>query len=190
MKKYTSFLLILLTIFGCAPKKKPSVHSEKGCTILTALPLTASLLKPLCTETDIDIITLGNNRTTRNELPGLLQQKGSFIDSIADNIDAVAGFRNTISEDALFPRVREKNIRVVELDPSLSLRKGTPRPARLSLPSGKTNPFIWLSATNTAYMIKSLARDLVALNPADSAQIGTNRDSLMKNLRTLQEIYG
>jgi ABC-type Zn uptake system ZnuABC Zn-binding protein ZnuA len=102
--------------------------------------------------------------------------------------------------DRIYPWCRRENIRIVEIDPSVSWDSSVPKLALLEDPEDTAssagrinsvevtnpNPHVWLSLSHAIKLIEGIERDIAALDPDHAALCRRNADSFQKELRTLK----
>lgn len=175
-------LLLFVLLFSSCYKKEVQVPVSK--TVVTQIPVANVLLKELTTKTDIKIVSLASKELSLQELESNAKLQESFLDSIAPDAQAVVGMRSLLPEDNLYIKVRNRNIKAVEIDLVSSLNEKVS-----SIGTLKNNPYVWLSVSNLMQMSEIASKDLIALFPEDSAQIHYNHNKLHKELQTLKSEY-
>ncbi len=183
MKKLILLLLacvIVSPLFAKSKKVQPLV--------ITNIPALKAIGTTLTAGTGIRVENPLSAEVPIGELTESVKSNAEKLDSLADQVTAVLSLRSIMPEDYLFLQMRLSNIRIVEIDaasplnPTLTavgtIRKGD-----------HVNPYIWLSPSAVTRSAEIIGKDLQALFPKYSEQIGINLRELRHSLRDLQNEY-
>jgi len=181
-KRVCMFAKVLMTIaltvavfflsLECFSHSKPHV--------IATLPAIQSILRDLTAKTDIVVQNAIPADISIAELDQFIGEHQSFLDSLS-RCDAVFDLRSIIRQDAFYPQLRKRNIRIVEVDcaqpcdPAIS-------PIPVLRNGNDINPFVWLSVSNAIKMAEIMAKDLVILYPA-------YRDGINGNLTDFKQRF-
>lgn len=101
----------------------------------------------------------------------------------------------------VYPWCRRENVRIVEIDPSVTWDGSAPKLALIPNPEDSAkggsagagepapNPHVWLSLTHAGRLVEALALDVIALDPARTSLYRANADSFERELRRLKSEF-
>lgn len=172
MKSRVLTLLVLLLISLPAVAAKPSVT--------TAVPVLDLIAKALLEKTPVEVVYLPPKRLPINRIPAWLNSVGSNKLAVTD---AVLTIESVWEGLAVFPLLRQKNIRLVAIDLAQEM---TPKGAGITQRQGIIEPdYFWLDTNNLLLMVNIAARDLARLWPEYAQQIHVNRGDLLRQIQQL-----
>ncbi|MGM0462998.1 MAG: metal ABC transporter solute-binding protein, Zn/Mn family [Fibrobacterota bacterium] len=185
------YLIILFLVYiSCDIPHTDTASKSDQNAVITQHGILEELLQTLTQDTDISVYNPGDTTTSLATLSSVLTEKEAWLDSIAPVADAAVGFHDIIPQDNLYPVLRRKNIRIVEIEGSRSYYPGAPTPGLLRNTEGDINPYFWLSLRNCIYMAHNIGTDLTRLFPAEAETIADNRENLKNSLQSLETEYG
>ncbi len=173
---------------------------KKNTTVLTSLQATYSITSALSRKTSIEVVN------ARQVSVGLDNYEVYFKTSRKSErrfqeADAVVTIKSVWKKDPLFIYARKSNIRVIQIDASISPDPLLSGVSRLAVPQNalsegksfnpgynesKTSLYIWLSLSNASRMAEIIAADLKRLVPGFRKQIEKNLLSLKKRIFNLK----
>lgn len=156
--------------------------------VVTAVPALSAIAKELTVNTDIEIANPLGNDLPMQEITETIKGDPAKLDSLAPKITAVLSLRSIMPGDYLYLALRQRNIRIIEIDAASPLNPtltavGTIRE------NGHVNPYIWLAPSAVIRSAEIIGKDLEALFPADAKTIEANLQKLRQEIRSLQNEY-
>ena len=202
-------LVVSLWVMGCTPSQSQSkvlptestehtgslptpTHKNTevdSFTIVTAIPALGSIAQELIKGTQISLKNGLEGDITLDEYENYYLNKEHLLDSLAQSADAVLTLRSSIPEDMLYLRLRQRNIRVVEIDCASPDNPVIGAIGKIYFKNTTTNPYMWLAPTNALRMAEIVSSDLSSLFPSQQKQISSNLKQFKKSLLTLKLHY-
>lgn len=165
-----------------------SVLPLLAAQVVTAVPALEAIGKELMKKTEISILNPVGKELPLQELEGSIKESKGNLDSLAPSICAVLSLRSIMPEDYLYIQLRQKNIRIVEIDAASPLNPTLTSVGTIRTEEG-INPYIWLAPSSVIRMAEIIGKDLVALFPKHQKQIESNLQELRSAIRSLQNEY-
>lgn len=173
-------LLISLPLVVIAQNQVKPAADTNLATVTTAVPVLDLIANALLEKTPISVVYLPPKRLPINRIPAWLNKTGSNELAVTD---AVLTIESVWKDLAVFPLLRQKNIRLVAIDLAQEIAPGG---AGISQREGISEPdYFWLESNNLLLMINIAARDLARLWPEHAQQISHNR---VQALRQIQQM--
>ncbi|MFM5712497.1 hypothetical protein ACET77_00675 [Aeromonas allosaccharophila] len=143
-------------------------------TVVSTVPVLHAINLSLLADTGIVARYLPPARLPLNRIPGWL----SKVDvATLGPADALLTMESLQPELAIYPLLRQRQIRVVPIDVAREL---APAGAKVTLRADGEGDYFWLDFGNLTLMGNVAARDLARMWPAQSAQIERNRQRLLR----------
>lgn len=185
MKRHVNFLILtfalvlsMLTLPACGVNQQQPITTQPSVT--TAVPITHLIASALLESTSIEVIYLPPKRLPINRIPAWLNRVGAHELAVTD---AVLTLEAVMPELAVFPLLRQKNIRLVAIDLAQEIAPGG---AGISQRQGISEPdYFWLDSNNLLLMINIAARDLTRLWPEAAEQISNNRQQALRQVQQM-----
>lgn len=182
MKRHAKFLVFFLAVFltlpACAVNQQQPAITQPSVT--TAVPITHLIASALLESTPIEVVYLPPKRLPINRIPAWLNRVGANELAFTD---AVLTIESVLPELAIFPLMRQKNMRLATLDLAQEI---TPGGAGISQRQGIIEPdYFWLESNNLLLMINIAARDLTRLYPEAAEQINTNHQQALRQVQQM-----
>lgn len=184
-----AFISLLLTafpfssIFAVVPEK----------LILTGQQFTYSIGKELTKGTDIRVENIFPPHVRLERQSEYAKEHHQELKKFFKRATAVVTFRYAFPGDPLFPHARRSNIRVVEIDASLSPDMRQSGIALISVPGndGKqsSSPFIWMNPLNYMKAAEIIETDLKRLFPKNAKRLNINLIRLKQHIFKLKSEY-
>lgn len=172
-----AIFLSLLTLSACAVNQQQVTTQP---SVITAVPVTNLIASALLESTNIKVIYLPPKRLPINRIPAWLNRVAANELAITD---AVLTIEAVSPELAIFPLLRQKNIRLAVIDLAQEI---TPGGAGISQRQGIQEPdYFWLESNNLLLMINIAARDLTRLYPEEAQQINNNRQQALRQVQQM-----
>lgn len=181
--------------FGMAVAGIPLSHQ-----VLTTLQATYSIASALVQGTSIQVANVPQQGTPMDSQAFALTRAD---EATLRNAEAVIGIGRLWHDDPLYPAVRARNLRTVNIDATFPWSGAEPGVAVIRKPvsdvpwagaSAEIDPglsrYVWLSPTNAARMAELVAADLARLSPGDAARIATNLTAFTRTMREFKAEYG
>ncbi|MDR9466872.1 hypothetical protein [Marinospirillum sp.] len=149
----------------------PGVQAEEaGPRLVTVTPVLQLLGETLVMETGIELEYLPPSRLPLNRIPAWLYRVDP---GDLPQADGLLTLESLVTELAIYPALRRKNIRIVPVDAAQELAPGG---AQVSLhPERGGQDYFWLDLNNMIVMLNIMSRDLSRLWPDAAAQLEDNR---------------
>lgn len=199
MKRLGGVLLALAAI-GCATAGDGPARGKR--VILTTFqPLYSLAWAVVGKDPDFEVFNLAPRKDGPHEFdvddPAIAER----IRPIVGGATAVVTLRSLpVSPhfDRLFAFCRKTNIRIVEMDPSVTWEAGSPRLPLIADPvdsarakegaatSKGPNPHVWLSLSHAAQMLERIGDDVVALDPSHERHFRANVWKAKARLREMK----
>lgn len=171
MKKILFLCLLLLTAL-------PVLAAQKTVALMTATPVNQLIATSLLDATPLQSQYLPPTRLPINRIPAWLNRVDVHQ---LPHAEAVLTFESIWPELAVFPLLRQQNIRLVAVDAAHELAPGG---ARVIQRQGLTEPdYFWMDYSNLTLMSNIAARDLARLWPEHAEQIDRNRQQLIRHIQ-------
>ncbi|HEH9425015.1 TPA: hypothetical protein SIA32_000159 [Aeromonas sobria] len=143
-------------------------------TVVSAVPVLHGINLSLLADTGIEARYLPPARLPLNRIPGWLNK----VDvATLGQADALLTMESLQPELAIYPLLRQRQIRIVPIDVAQEL---APAGAKVTLRPDGEGDYFWLDFGNLTLMGNVAARDLARVWPAQSAQIERNRQRLLR----------
>ncbi|MCF3098515.1 hypothetical protein EHZ86_14800 [Aeromonas australiensis] len=143
-------------------------------TVVSTVPVLHALNLSLLADTGILARYLPPARLPLNRIPGWLNK----VDvATLGQADALLTMESLQPELAIYPLLRQRQIRIVPIDVANEL---APAGARVTLRPAGEGDYFWLDFGNLTLMGNVAARDLARVWPAQSEQIERNRQRLLR----------
>ncbi len=175
------FMVTGILIFHGCRKDEPKV-------VVTALPSLASILADLTKNSTISVLNPVPENITLAEHDQYWDERSRAPDSLAKIVAAVVDIRSVIPEETLYLQMRERNIKIIEIDCATPFDRQIEAIPVISR-EDKINPYVWLSISNVMKMAEIAAKDLSRLFPADSSTILDNLKKLKRRYFSLKSDY-
>ncbi len=156
--------------------------------VVCAIPALESITKELVSGTDITVMNPVRGEYGIAELPEVISAKASLLDSLSPSVSAVISLRSIMDEDQLYLKLRQNNIRIVEIDAASPLNPSLTAIGTIKM-EGCVNPYIWLAPSAVARSAEFIGKDLGALFPSHKEKIDSNLQSIREQIRTLVNDY-
>lgn len=197
---YRPFVAALLFCCLSGPIGTAVAGAPGSQQVLTTLQATYSIASVLAKGTSIEVVNVPQQ--------GVPMDSQAFALTRADEATlkdaaAVIGIGRLWHDDPLYPAVRARNLRTVNIDATFPWSGAEPGVAVIRKPvsdvpwadaAGETDAglsrYVWLSPTNAARMAELVAADLARLSPADAGRIGTNLTAFTRAMREFKAEYG
>lgn len=159
-----------------------------------------SIVEALGRGTSIRAVAAPEKLAGMDQLDRAFVRQSAQIASTLAKVDAVVTLSSVWAEDPLYREARAANIRVVQIDASRALSKGSGNimmmnaavsdvPWRKAAPSSAISPYVWFSSGNVIRMASIIAADLVRLTPSDEDRINANLSALQREALALRAEY-
>ena len=162
MKKILSLCVILLL--------SNSIFAKK--LVLTSIQPTYAIAKELTKGTSIKIesvFTSGVSMDMAREAMG-----GEDFIEPKEKADAVIDISRIWIDDNLFEKIRQKNIRTVEIDASYPFNNEQSTLFFIYDKKGKVIPYVWMGSKNLIKLASVITNDLSTLYPKDKKRLEKN----------------
>lgn len=154
-------------------------------TILTSTNATYTLANLLTKNTEIKVISIFETGISMDNNQNIYFKKPEYsIDKYKD-IVAVIDLKNIWKNDLLYKYARLSNIRVVEIDASISYLDNS----SLIMTLFKDNPYIWLDFSNVKKMLNIIHYDLVMLYPNKKEILDKNLYNALNEIKNIENKY-
>jgi ABC-type Zn uptake system ZnuABC Zn-binding protein ZnuA len=165
--------------------------------IVTGLQLTYSLASELTGGTRIHVVCLFPADTSMEAQHRYVVDHAPAVERIAEQSVAAITIRSAWPNDPLFPALRARNIRIIEIDACGPVEHDRRGVALIEVPrntiEGKScqnpSPYVWHSLGNASRMAEVLAEDLVRLAPDETATVRENLTRLKQEFFSLRSTY-
>jgi hypothetical protein len=149
----------------------PGVQADDtGPRLVTVTPVLQLLGEALVMETGIQVEYLPPSRLPLNRIPAWLYRVDP---GDLPRADGLLTLESLMTERAIYPALRRRNIRIVPVDAAQELAPGG---AQVSLhPESGGEDYFWLDLNNMIVMLNIMSRDLSRLWPDAAAQLEDNR---------------
>jgi len=175
--KFWLFILMSVILPACAVNQQ---QIKAPPSVTTAVPVADLIASALLESTPVEVVYLPPKRLPINRIPTWLNRVGSNKLAVTD---AVLTLESVLPELAIFPLMRQKNIRLVEIDLAQEIAPGG---AGISQRQAISEPdYFWLDSNNLLLMINIAARDLTRLWPEYSDQISKNRQQALHQVQQM-----
>lgn len=146
--------------------------------VTTAVPVLNIIALSLLASTPIDVVYLPPKRLPINRIPSWLRRSAN---NKITTTDAVLTIESVWPELSIFPLMRQKNIRLVEIDLANEIAPGG---AGIRQRQNISEPdYFWLDSNNLLLMINIAARDLSRIWPNHNDQIRLNRAQALRQVQ-------
>ena len=185
MKQSAKFLVIFLAAFlmlttlsACTANQQKPTTTQLSVT--TTVPVTHLIASALLESTNIEVVYLPPKRLPINRIP-------AWLNRVAANelayTDAVLTLESVSPELAIFPLMRQKNIRLTTIDLAQEI---VPGGAGISQRQGiQEADYFWLESNNLLLMVNIAAKDLTRLYPEEAEQINSNRQQALRQVQQM-----
>ncbi|MBE0507181.1 MAG: hypothetical protein IBX50_10745 [Marinospirillum sp.] len=171
MKKILLLCLLLLAAL-------PVLAAQKTAPVVTTAPVVQLIAESLLDLTPLQSHYLPPTRLPINRIPAWLSRVDVHQ---LPRAEAVLTFESTWPELAIFPLLRQLNIRLVAVDLAHEVAPGG---ARVIQRQGLSEPdYFWMDFSNLTLMSNIAARDLARLWPEHAEQIDRNRQQLIRRIQ-------
>jgi ABC-type Zn uptake system ZnuABC Zn-binding protein ZnuA len=157
-------------------------------TVAVSLPPIQSITKELIKETSIELINPFGADATIDEYENILRDRENSLDSLSKSVSAVISVRSFLPSDNLFLHLRERNIKVVEIDCATPYNPNITALGKL-YNGDELNPYFWISLSNSIRVAETIASDLSKLSIEDSAKVLENLKLFKSKTITLKNEY-
>jgi len=164
-----------------------SVAISAQPVVVTAIPALESIGRELVVGTPVKIVNPVAGEYGIAELPEMIKARATSIDSVSMAV-AVLSLRSIMEEDQLFTALRQKNIRIVEIDAATPLNQTLTAVGTISN-EGVVNPLIWLAPSAVIRSAEIIAKDFEQLFPEYAETIENNLQKLRAEIRALQNEF-
>lgn len=140
--------------------------------VLTSIQPTYSIAKELTKNTSIDVKSVFASDVSMDMAREAIA--GEDFQLPKEKVDAVIDISRVWTDDNLFERVRQENIRVVEIDASYPFDSKKSTLFFSYDKDGKVIPYVWLGSKNIVRMAAIITKDLIALYPKEKGALEKN----------------
>lgn len=142
-------------------------------TVITSLQATYSLAQELTKNTSIEVKSVFGADTSM-EMAREAMGGENFRLEKGQKVDAVIDIARVWTDDNLYEKARQNDIRVVEIDASYPFH---PEKSTLFFnyeEDGKANPYVWMGTKNLSRMAAIVTQDLARLYPNEAKTLNKN----------------
>lgn len=140
--------------------------------VLTSIQPTYSIAKSLTKNTGIDVQSVFGSDTSMDMAKEAIAENTFKLPK--KKVDAVIDISRVWTDDTVFERVRQENIRVVEIDASYPFDSKKSTLFFSYDKEGKVIPYVWMGTKNMGRMAAIIAKDLMALYPKEKEKLERN----------------
>ncbi|GLR63606.1 hypothetical protein [Marinospirillum insulare] len=180
MKLKSKLLVViasLLILTACSVNQQTATTQP---SVTTATPVTHLIASALLADTQVEVNYLPPKRLPINRIPAWLNRVGA---NELTTSEAVLTLESVLPDLAIFPLLRQKNIRLVAIDLAKEIAPGG---AGISQRQGISEPeYFWLDSNNLLLMINIAAKDLTRLWPNYAEQISQNRQQTLRQVQQM-----
>ncbi|MCH2056974.1 MAG: hypothetical protein MK214_10285 [Thalassotalea sp.] len=173
---YKACIVLLCGLVSQAVNADPADNNIKG-KIATVSPISFSLTQAMVKDTELHVSYLPPKRLPVNRVASWIRKNAS---NKFEHFDAFVSISAVKPGLDLFPSLRQRNIRIVDIDIAQAI---VPNGEKVALAADAE--FFWLNSNNLLVMAGILKRDLIALWPTQKALINQNYQDVAAAIRQI-----
>ncbi|MCL9776260.1 metal ABC transporter solute-binding protein, Zn/Mn family [Vibrio methylphosphonaticus] len=182
-----SIIRLLSVVIACLAVSPAYSQGNKADypDIVTLLPTSYLLSQQLTIGTGLQVENIAPKRYSLQRLPNWTSTKGQKVLDRVSNATAVVTIGSVWSEDPLYLELRERNIRVINVDAAQALTPKGQSVFAVKKSSGDTSPYVWLNLNNLTLMAANVAHDFKKIWPNHAIKIENNLQELTTKIQEL-----